>query len=180
MNTARSHSLPLVLSALFGVTVAGCGGVPPKASPDDPAGNFSQVSQGIYRGGRPDEAGIAALVKLGVKAVIDLENDDLAVQTEKGWVEKAGMIFIQAPMNGMDVPNDEEVMRVEAHLADPNLRPIFIHCMKGQDRTGAMVAIYRVFHEGWTAADAIHEMESLGFNDMLFSLKGYVKQKLGL
>lgn len=53
--------------------VPGCGSVPGKASPNDPAGNFSQVSPGIYRGGRPDQPGVLALAKMGVKTIIDLE-----------------------------------------------------------------------------------------------------------
>jgi hypothetical protein len=74
----RSSSLSFIACAMVGgLALTACGTVPAKAVPTDPAGNFSDVSPGIYRGGRPDQPGVQeALVKLGVKTIIDLENDD--------------------------------------------------------------------------------------------------------
>jgi protein tyrosine/serine phosphatase len=44
--------------------------------------------------------------------------------------------------------------------------PAFIHCQHGADRTGTMVAVYRVRVQGWTKEDAIKEMmeEKYGFH----------------
>ncbi len=46
--------------------------------------------------------------------------------------------------------------------------PIFIHCAHGSDRTGTMVAAYRVRIQDWPKEDAIKEMVegSFGFHQI--------------
>jgi protein tyrosine/serine phosphatase len=41
---------------------------------------------------------------------------------------------------------------------------VFVHCRRGADRTGVVVAVYRVCVEGWTKEDAIAEMMTGGFH----------------
>ncbi len=36
--------------------------------------------------------------------------------------------------------------------------PVFVHCMSGKDRTGAVIASYRVRVMGWSKEEAINEM----------------------
>jgi len=36
-------------------------------------------------------------------------------------------------------------------------RPVFLHCLHGADRTGAMCAIYRTTMEDWSNKEAIKE-----------------------
>jgi tyrosine-protein phosphatase SIW14 len=182
MHLARTLSLPLALLVLFAIVASGCAGVPAKISPDDPAGNFVIVTPGeLYRGGRPDEVGYDSLVnRLQVKTVINLENDDAVVDEERTWAEERGIEYVSEPMTGTSTPNDEQVNRILALMADKEIYPVYVHCMKGQDRTGAIIALHRRYNEGWTAKAAYDEMQDYGFNGMLFALKGYVKQKLGM
>ncbi len=42
-------------------------------------------------------------------------------------------------------------------------KKVFVHCRLGDDRTGMMIAAYRMVEEGWTAAEARKEMEKFGF-----------------
>jgi protein tyrosine/serine phosphatase len=166
--------LPLV--GLLAILPA-CGSVPAKASPGDPAGNFSQVTTGVYRGGRPDEAGIGVLAQMGVKTIMDLENDDAAIAAEKGWAEAAGIRFISHPMNGLATPNDAQVNDTLATINDPANQPVFVHCMQGKDRTGLIIALYRVIDEGWAPKDAHDEMMALGYNSLLMAMNGYFEAK---
>ncbi len=154
-----------------------CGGVPAKASPSDPAGNFSQVSPTVYRGGRPDQPGVEALQQLGVKTIIDLEDDDNAVNTERGWAQQAGLNFIHEPMNGLETPRDAEVDDILAKMNDPALQPVYVHCMEGVDRTGLIIALYRVIIEGWAPKDAHYEMMAHGFKSILMAMNHYFEEK---
>ena len=178
MCTLLTRIGPLVLAAAT-ILLPACGGVPAKASPDDPAGNFSVVSPGIYRSGRPDQAGVERMAQMKIKTIIDLENDDQVVATEKGWAESVGIQFLSEPMSGTSTPNDAEVNDILAKLADPANRPVLVHCTKGQDRTGVIIALYRVFSEGWTPKGAHDEMEALGFNNLLLDLHHYYEHKTG-
>jgi protein tyrosine/serine phosphatase len=173
MNLAHKLLSLFALSAI----AAGCGTVPAKASPDDPAGNFHQVSDGYYRGGRPDEAGVQRLAQMGVKTILDLENDPAAMATEQGWAEANGITFLTSPMDGMKTPNDQAVDEILALLKDKSKGPFYIHCMQGVDRTGLVVALHRVFNEGWTPADAYDEWKAMGFHTLLIALKDYYETK---
>jgi protein tyrosine/serine phosphatase len=157
-----------------------CGSVPAKASPDDPAGNFSQVSAGVYRGGRPDQTGVTvALPKLGVKTIIDLENDDAAIAQERAWAQSVNIQFISEPMDGTKTPDDAEVNDILAKLNDPANQPVFVHCMEGVDRTGLIIALYRVIDQGWAPKDAHDEMMAHGFKSILLAMNHYFETKTG-
>ena len=160
------------------LAVAGaCGQSPRMLHPNDPTTDFYQVSDGIYRGGRPDEAGVNALAKLGVKTIINLENDDDAIANETKWATAAAIREISSPMSGSWTPNEKQVDKILATLADRSLYPIYIHCKKGMDRTGVIVALHRVVNEGWAVAKAEREMDDIGFNSWLVNLDRYYASK---
>jgi protein tyrosine/serine phosphatase len=162
-----------------GAAGQGCGGVPQKADPNDPAGNFYEVSPGVWRGGRPDEVGVQRLQQLGFKTDIDLENEKNVVAQEKAWAEANGLDFVEAPMTGTSEPDDEQTNAVLAILADESRKPAYVHCMKGQDRTGLIIALHRVFNEGWKPEDAYNEMMAHGYNWILGDMKEYFEKKTG-
>jgi len=176
-NKTSWVSFALSFAAAAALALPGCGSVPPKASPDDPAGNFYRVSLTVFRGGRPDESGVAALKRIGVKTIIDLEDDDNAVNQEKIWADQNGLGFFHEPMNGLQTPNDNEVNDILAKMNDTSLTPVYVHCMEGVDRTGLIIALYRVIYEGWTPKDAHDEMMMRGFKSILIAMKDYFEKK---
>ena len=103
-------------------------------------------------------AGIAELKELGIKAVIDLQSNE--VSEEKAACEANGIVFYSRPLPGLEIitePNRILVSNILTLIEDPTNQPIFIHCQHGKDRTGALVAEYRIDH-GATAKEAIAEM----------------------
>src|SRR5713101_3819667 len=74
-----------------------CGGTLPEPSADasqDLAPPIELVSAGVYRGRRPDQATLQNLKALGVRTILDLEDDSGAVAREKKAVAALGMSFI--------------------------------------------------------------------------------------
>jgi protein tyrosine/serine phosphatase len=59
-------------------------------------------------------------------------------------------------------------------MADPANRPVFVHCRQGQDRTGIVVAAYRMKTDGWPLDLAEAEMESFGFNGVWVNLRHFL------
>jgi len=54
-------------------------------------------------------------------------------------------------------------------MGDQSAYPIYVHCLYGVDRTGTMMALYRIRQQGWRNADALEEMTYFGdhgFKDM--------------
>ena len=46
---------------------------------------------------------------------------------------------------------------------DPKTRPVYVHCKAGQNRTGFVIATYRMVYQGWTPEEAVREMRTYGF-----------------
>ena len=173
---------PILAALLFALACGGSAQAPDQgdsfeADVTTPA--IELVSAGIYRGPRPTQATLSQLRSLGVKTILDLEDTTSAINTERGWVGNLKMTFISEPMSGFWTPNDKEVNQIEAIMADPARRPIFVHCQHGQDRTGLIVGLYRVFSEHWTPAAAYREMLAKGFHQALFLLNHYYEEKTG-
>lgn len=140
---------------------------------------FHQVNASIYRGGRPDEAGIAALAKMKIKTILNLENDPQAVAEEIRIANLYGIKVISTPMSGFWYPRDRQVQRSLRAMEDPANQPVFVHCQHGEDRTGLIVGLYRVFYQKWAPEAAWNEMEDLGFHRILFLLQEYFENATG-
>jgi tyrosine-protein phosphatase SIW14 len=127
-------------------------------------GNFGEVTPMLYRGGQPSREGFEALAKMGVKIVVDgrLSGHD----NERKEVESAGMQYVSIPWHCL-FPKDEVLARFLAVLHDNPGKKVFVHCRYGDDRTGMMVAAYRMSVEGWTAEEARREMDQFGFKPVV-------------
>lgn len=145
-----------------------------------PVDRFGEVSPGIYRGARPDLTGMMALAKLGVRTIVNLDNDEEAVEAEATWARNLGLTMISKPLSGFWTPDHETVDEILHLVSDQSLHPVFIHCQHGQDRTGLIVGLYRVEHERWPAKEAYSEMLSRGFHRILIFLDRYFRVRVGL
>ena len=70
-------------------------------------------------------------------------------------------------MVGIETPNDNEVDDILAKMGDPSLQPVYVHCTEGVDRTGLIIALYRVIEQGWAPKDAHDEMMAHGFKSLI-------------
>jgi uncharacterized protein (TIGR01244 family) len=134
--------------------------------------NFHQVNDHIYRGGQPTDSAWPALGKLGVQTVIDLRpRSAREMAAEAHAVEAAGMHYVNVPMNGLAAPTGEQMEKVMA-LLDGG--PVFVHCRRGADRTGTVVACYRIRHDGWDNQKALREAKSHGMSIVEIGMKRYI------
>jgi tyrosine-protein phosphatase SIW14 len=137
--------------------------------------NFWKVDDQVYRGAQPTETGFQSLAKLGVRTVVDLRlSDEHSKAEEQRLVEASGMKYVSLPMEGMHTPANEQVSRVMTILQDPAAGPVFLHCQRGADRTGALIACYRIGHDGWENKKALSEARSLGMSWYQVALQRYV------
>ncbi len=133
--------------------------------------NVGRVAPGIFRGAQPRPEGYATLKAMGIRTVINLRSR----HGEAEAVEAAGMRPVEIRMSTFEDVDLERVRKAVTLMADPANHPVFVHCAHGQDRTGVVVAVYRMDVEGWAAAAAEDEMQAFGFNDIWVQLKDFVR-----
>ncbi len=137
-------------------------------------GNFQKVNDHIYRGAQPTDDGFANLKKLGIETVVDLREPGDRSALEQKVVTAAGMRYVSVPMYGMSTPSNESVQKVLAMLEDASAGPVFVHCKRGADRTGAVIACYRVEHDRWKNQQALEEAKSLGMSWLARPIQSFV------
>src|SRR5258708_3511779 len=106
--------------------------------------NFHQVNENVFRSGQPSPEAWPKLAKLGVKTVIDLRRlDEHSTEAEAKAVTAAGMTYVNVPMKGVVAPSESQMTKIFAVLLNTD-GPILVHCKRGADRTGAVIACYRI------------------------------------
>lgn len=136
--------------------------------------NFDRVNDRLYRGAQPNNLGILALQRLGVKTIINLRKEADVWPAEAGVARAAGMVYTNIPMSGTWPPKEDQVLRALA-VIESSPDPVFVHCRHGCDRTGAVIACYRIKHDQWTVDQALREAKQYDMAAWSFALKNYVK-----
>jgi protein tyrosine/serine phosphatase len=148
-----------------------------------PIERFHKVDEGLYRGAQPTEAGFRRLKELGVRTVVNLRMEADAKRTnEKQIVEALGMRYIQLSVEdgnfftrSRTIP-DEVIREFFTVMNGRETGPIFVHCHRGADRTGAVVAFYRIGRQGWDSARALKEARALGMRSWYRGLQDQIAQ----
>lgn len=120
--------------------------------------NLHKVSDDLYRGAQPTAEGFRQLEMLGIKTIVNLQTSD----TDGHLLGEPGLSYERIPMTAWQ-PRDQDVVQFLRIVTDEGRRPIFVHCRRGADRTGMMVAVYRIAVQGWEKEQAITEMTRGGF-----------------
>ncbi len=158
-DRARGAALLLSLLGVLGVCTAGERGVPAQQG----ILNFGKVSEGVYRGAQPDAASLKNLQQLGVKTIISLHLPKEAWKAEAAEAAANGIVYTNVPLRGLGRPTEQQVKDVLA-LLESSPFPVFVHCVHGCDRTGTIVACYRIQHDGWKGEAALQEAKKYGLS----------------
>lgn len=139
-------------------------------------GNCEKVDGHVYGGAQPTREGFNNLSNLGIKIVVDLREPGDRSTTEREWVTSAGMRYVSVPMYGMTTPSNESVLKVLGLLEDQSTGPVFVHCKRGADRTGGVIACYRVEHDHWKNDRALAEARHMGMSWFQVAIQNYVRK----
>lgn len=137
--------------------------------------NFHRINAILYRGGQPKDNGFERLAAIGIKTVINLRDDDKREDAEEKEVRALGMRYFNVPLNNLfGRPSDEQMNRLLSIINAPENQPIFIHCKRGSDRTGTVIAVYRIEHDGWSCEQAKAEAKRYGMGFWVVGMKDYI------
>jgi protein tyrosine/serine phosphatase len=123
--------------------------------------NFGQMDDRFFRGAQPKENDYGQLAALGIKTVIDLQDDPTPY--EKRNVEALGMKYINIPMSDKDYPGTDKITEFLKLVDDPTTGKFYVHCAGGRHRTGVMGAVYRFNRYNWNYDQVYAEMKKYDF-----------------
>ena len=134
--------------------------------------NLFKVSDDLYRGAQPTDEGFRQLKEMGIKTVVNLR----VLHSDRDEMGDVSFDYERFNIKAWH-PEDEDIIRFLKIVTDKSRAPVFVHCQYGADRTGTMVAVYRVAVCGWSKDDAIAEMTQggYGFHPMWQNLVAYVR-----
>ena len=116
--------------------------------------NLYQLNDSIFRSEQPDEKGFKILDSIKIKSILSLRSsfDDSKL------TGNIHFNFFQIGMIAENINHKDIIFALKVIKESP--KPLLIHCVHGADRTGVVVAMYRIIFEGWTKKDAIDEMKN--------------------
>lgn len=119
--------------------------------------NFYQVSKDVYRSEQPDDEVMVQLQAMGIRSSLNLRE----YHSDKDEAEGTSLKLYRVPMNAGEI-NDALVEQALTAIAEAP-KPVLVHCWHGSDRTGAIVAMYRMVFQNWPRERAIDEFVNGGF-----------------
>ncbi len=119
--------------------------------------NFYCIDTGVYRSEQPGYEGFRALEEYGIREVLSLRN--FHTDTRKARGTSLCLHHIRTRASKISEAEVTEALRI---IKD-RTGPIVIHCWHGSDRTGAVIAMYRIVFQGYSKEEAIREMSGGGF-----------------
>ena len=135
--------------------------------------NFGKVNDSLYRGGQPDQRAIQQLQAMGVRSVINLRMTNDVWKGEEAAVTASSMAYTNIPLHSLAAPTDAQVASILAAISTMP-KPVFVHCQFGCDRTGTIIACYRIQHDHWANSSALKEAEVYGISPFELGMRSYI------
>jgi tyrosine-protein phosphatase SIW14 len=170
-HPARPALLQLLASAcLFHSLLSAATATPPPAH----IHNFGQVDSTLFRGAEPSPAGLNDLRAMGIKLVIDLRKEGAGRDAEKQAVEALGMKYVNVGLKAWKAPSEDNIRQVLTLISEAGNDPVFVHCLRGKDRTGTVIACYRIQHDGWNNQRALAEAHEFGMSAAERGMRSFI------
>ena len=103
------------------------------------------------------------LIRSRIKTVVTLtaiNKDDPKYVDQAPILQELGVAWRFVPIHG-SYASVKQMVQAADLLADPQLQPVFFHCIAGHHRSSQAQAAYRMHHDGWTADRAWAEVAAL-------------------
>ena len=128
-----------------------------------------QTNDEIFRGSRPED--FSYLCQLGIKSILCLEYDTDVIVHEKFECYEKGIQFTGLPMYDSPFCRPKKgQLSLGTHFMQDMPKPLLVHCRRGIDRTGYLIAKYRMRVQGWGYEKAFQECIKEGHNPWFYLL----------
>jgi protein tyrosine phosphatase (PTP) superfamily phosphohydrolase (DUF442 family) len=115
-----------------------------------PLRNLHRVDAQVWRSSQPDAVGFQELKSAGIGEVLSLRH----YHGDERLAD--GLVLHRVPMDAERI-RDADIVAALKVLTRSN-KPVLVHCWHGSDRTGVVVAMYRMVVQNWSREKAIAEL----------------------
>lgn len=122
--------------------------------------NFYEVDTGVYRSEMPIADDMASMTAQNIKTVINLQYKN---QDEDAKIFDKSVTLINEPILTWHVRPTQIARALYAIEQGREQGSVLVHCYHGADRTGIVIAMYRVIYQGWDIETARAEMKNGGY-----------------
>lgn len=122
-----------------------------------PLYNLYKVDENLYRSEQPTKEGMLSLETFGIKSIVNVRN----LKSDKSEGKKTHLNLYKKRINTWTIKYSEVIDALILIQKSP--KPVLIHCKHGSDRTGCIVAAYRMAFLNWSKEEAINEFQLGGF-----------------
>ncbi len=119
--------------------------------------NFFMLTPEVYRSAQPTAEALRAYEKLGIKTVINLRGE----HSDRDLIRGTDLTLVEVPMRSDIIPDDKVIAVLKVMKDEPG--PFLVHCQHGANRTGVILAMYRMVFENWSREQALDEMINGGY-----------------
>jgi protein tyrosine/serine phosphatase len=133
--------------------------------------NLYEVNDSIYRCEQPDSLDFIQIHRIGIKSIMNLRSNF----TDKDLIDGLPLFKYNVKMLPFNFGDKEIVTALRIINRSP--KPILVHCLLGSDRTGVIIAMYRIVYQKWTKEEALNEMINGGysFHNIFMNIPHYIK-----
>lgn len=126
--------------------------------------NLYRISPELYRSGQPTPQGFTNLQEMGIRSILNMRE----YHKDERKARHTNLTLLSYPVAAGEVTEADVENCLRMMKSAP--KPIVIHCWHGSDRTGIIVAAYRIIYEGWSVAQAEAEfrMARYGHHDFWY------------
>lgn len=139
--------------------------ISPKTSIVHKQFNFHIAAKGVWRSSQPNKESLSRMKEHGLKSVINLRSNEITHRWEKKLANKLELNYYHFPMDARAKQYENILKKILIIMHDPIKQPLLIHCLSGKDRTGLLVALYRLRYDLATLDEVHQEMLMYGYDE---------------
>lgn len=121
--------------------------------------NLHRVADNLYRSAQPTAEGMKSAEELGIKTVLSLR----AYHGDSRILRETDLAYRRIPINTWNIDEDEMMGALSMIVSNEQDGPFLVHCQHGADRTGLLIASYRIVIQGWSKEAALEELRNGGY-----------------
>lgn len=134
--------------------------------------NLHRLNGHLYRSGQPTAIGLQNLERAGIRRVLNLRQHHDDADEATG----THLTLHQVRINTGEFGDRE--MQAALQIIAQSSEPILVHCLHGADRTGTVIALYRMVCQGWSKQQAWAELQQggYGYHAVFSNIPAYLSQ----